>query len=98
LEPARSVLPGFGFCESTRPFFFRLEIFFVIFPTRQWALLIFAFAFFSFRLTTFGTLHFTTLAKSADAEWSAVIESTHATVPEQSPDQPVNLEPEAAAP
>jgi hypothetical protein len=56
--PFLSVLPGFGFCERTRPFFARLEDFLVIFPTRQWRFAIFAFALANFWPTTFGTWHF----------------------------------------
>lgn len=91
-----SVLRGFGRCERTRPFFLRVETFLVIFPTRQWAFLIRALAFASFRPTTFGTTHFGTFANAALAEWFALIVSAHAPVPEQSPDQPVNFEPVAA--
>jgi hypothetical protein len=56
--PFLSVLPLFGFCEMTRPFFARLEDFLLIFPTRQWRFVIFAFAFANFWPTTFGTCVF----------------------------------------
>ena len=47
--------------------------------------------------TTFGTLHFDTLANEAVTAWFAFIVSAHVPVPEQLPDQPVNFEPKAAA-
>src|SRR5439155_14441290 len=47
-----------GLCLITRPLFVALECFFVILPTPQWRLRIFALAFASFRCSTFGTTHF----------------------------------------
>ena len=95
-DPLRRV-PRFGFCAMTLPFFLRLENFLVIFPTRQWALTIRARAFASFRPTTRGTTHFGTRAKDAVTERSAVIDTVQVPVPEHPPDQPVKVEPEAAA-
>src|SRR5439155_23284460 len=59
LKPlARFLLPAFGLCLITRPLFVALECFFVILPTPQWRLRIFALAFASFMCSTFGTTHF----------------------------------------
>src|SRR5262245_62333823 len=66
-------------------------------PTEQFALRIRARATRSFTRVTFGTWHMGTLAKPAATERFAVIVSVQTPVPEQSPDQPVNFEPEAGA-
>src|SRR6266511_1974950 len=106
-EPARSLLPGAGFCEMTTPFFTLAEKAFVTFPTEQCARLIAVLAAASFLPFTFGTTHFfcdgggggggEELAwKVAVAAWLALMVSVHVPVPEQSPLQPAKLEPEAA--
>ena len=96
--PFARVFPRFGFWARTLPFFFRVENFLVTLPTLQWALTILVFALRSFRPTTFGTWHLTGIrAKPAVTEWFALIVSMQVPVPEQSPDQPVNCTPEAAA-
>jgi len=56
--PFRSTFAGRGLCARTRPFFARLECFFVIRPTRQWRARILALALPSFCPMTFGTWHF----------------------------------------
>lgn len=67
LAPAASSLLGFGFCESTLPFFLRVVNLFVTLPTRQWARTIRVRAFFSVSPTTFGTLQRTILLNVATA-------------------------------
>src|SRR6266511_976890 len=57
-EPARSLLPGAGFCEMTRPFFTLAEKAFLTFPTEQCARLIAVLAAASFLPFPFGTTHF----------------------------------------
>jgi hypothetical protein len=97
-EFLRKVFPALGFWAMTLPFFFLLENFLVTLPTRQCRARILVFALASFRPMTLGTRHLMTtgfLAKVAVTEWSALIVSVQAPVPEQSPDQPVNREPEA---
>jgi len=89
-------LPAFGVWPMTLPFFFVLENFLVTLPALQWALASFDFALASFRPMTFGTLHLTPLTKPAVTEWFPLIVSVQVPVPEQSPDQPMNLEPAAA--
>jgi len=88
--------PGFGFCATTRPFFVFADVFRATRPTLQRALTIRVFARFSVKPTTFGTTHLGCRAKVAVAERSFVIESMQVAVPEQSPDQPVKLDPGAA--
>ena len=96
LAPAASSFPGLGFCESTLPFFFRVENFFVILPTLQWARTILVRAFFKVSPTTFGTLHRITLLNVATAMRSEVIVKEHVLdVPAQSPDQLAKREPAA---
>src|SRR6266511_1981753 len=57
-EPARTLLPGAGFCEMTTPFFTLAEKAFLTFPTEQCARLIAVLAAASFLPFTFGTTHF----------------------------------------
>jgi hypothetical protein len=92
-EPAGRVTPGFGCCEITLPFFTLREKALVTFPTEQCAALMVRLARVSLLPRSFGATHLTTTSKVAVAEWSALIASVHAAVPEQSPDQPANLEP-----
>ena len=65
-------------------------------PTLQRALTRRVFARFSVKPTTFGTTHLGCRAKFAVAKRSTVIETVQVALPEQSPDQPVKLDPEAA--
>src|SRR6476469_3674767 len=95
LAPFRSRLPAAGLWPTTLPFFLALECRRVIAPTLQWALLIAALASASDLPTTRGTTQLggaSALAKVALTEWFAVIESTQAERPEQSPDQPTKRE------
>jgi hypothetical protein len=90
-------VPRFGLWAITLPFFLRLENFRVIFPALQCAFNSRALAFASVRPTTLGTTHFGARAKVAVTERSAVIDSVQLPLPEHAPDQPLNVEPAAAA-
>jgi hypothetical protein len=96
LAPFARRFPGFGLCATTRPFFLFADAFRATRPTLQRALTIRVFARLSVKPTTFGTTHLGFRAKVAVAKRSTVIETMQVAVPEQSPDQPVNLDAEAA--
>src|SRR5689334_13003049 len=92
LAPFRSLLPAAGLCPTTLPRLRALECRLLIAPTRQWAFVIAALALASDLPTTFGTTQLGgvrgVFENVALTVWFAVIESTHAERPEQSPDQP----------
>ena len=90
-----SFLPGFGPCEITRPFFTLAENALVTFPTEQCAFLIARLAARSVLPFTLGTTH--RALNVAVTERAALSVSVQLPVPEQAPDQPANLEREAAA-
>jgi hypothetical protein len=88
--PGASLLPGFGFCASTLPFFLAEERFLVTLPTLQCALLILALAFLSVRPRSFGTMHFA--LNVAVAALSTVIDSGQGALPVHAPLQPLKTE------
>jgi hypothetical protein len=90
LAPGASLLPGFGFCASTLPFFLADDRFFVTLPTLQCALVILALAFFSVRPSSFGTTHFA--LKVAVAALSTVIDNGQGALPMHAPLQPLKTE------
>ena len=85
-----SRLPGFGFCASTLPRLRLTECFRVILPTLQCAFLILAFAFFSVRPTSLGTMHFA--LKVAVADRSVVSDTEQVLLPLHAPPQPLKTE------
>jgi hypothetical protein len=90
LEPAASFLPGFGFWEITRPFFTLSENALVTFPSEQCAFPIARFAARSLLPFTLGTTQMT--LNVAMTERLALMVRVQLPLPEQSPDQPANLE------
>lgn len=94
LELGASFLRGEGLWETTRPAFTLAENTFVTFPTEQCDLLIAVLAAASFLPFTFGTMQ--SILKVAVAARFTLIVSVQLPLPEQSPDQPANLEREEA--
>lgn len=94
LEPAASFFPGFGRWAITRPRFTFVEYARVTFPTEQCARAIALLPALSVLPFSFGTTH--SGLNVAVTEWAALIVTTQVPVPEQSPVQPANREPEEA--
>jgi hypothetical protein len=95
-----SLVCGFGVCEITRPFLIVLEVAFVTLPNEQPAALIARSADVRVKPFAVGTTHALAgvlCVNVAVTLVAALIVTLQDVVPEQAPDHPVNVEPDAAA-
>jgi hypothetical protein len=90
----RRRLPGFGFCEMTRPFLTLREAACLTLPSLQLWLLSERLAAFSVLPSSFGTTHFLSEKEAVTARLALIV-TRQAPVPVHAPDQPANLEFEA---